>query len=241
MLLSEILEQVIQGDLRNHFIANTDGDILLPHHYPKIIPHVNLAMLEMYKRFDLHRKFLYIQLNSNITTYYLEPRFARASGSAEPIKYILDTSGHPFLGNVLRINHVYLSCSTTANELRMNDRNATLLEEAEGCTPYYNSIHVDAPDSSVQLKVDYSSAPANISTTNLEPSKVEVMLPYQFLEPLLLFIAGKYTASIPAIEGFKDSSYFMGMFEQSCNKLEALGLTMEDNTTNIRLLQNGWV
>lgn len=240
MLLSEIFDQLIQGDLRDHFIANTEGDRLLPHHYPKLIPHVNLGILELYKRFDLHRQFLYIELNANIRTYYLQPKYARSSGSDVPIKYILDSACVPFTGNVLRINHVYKSCAEVT-ELRVNDRNADILEEYETCTPYYNSLHVHTPVTGQQLKVDYSSAPPSISSIDAEPSKIDVMLPYQFLEPLLLFIGAKYTSSLPASEGFKEGNNFMSLFEQSCRKLEELGLTIQDNTTDLRLCDNGWV
>ena len=53
MLLSDIFEQLTMGEVSQLSLGGTNEGGVLPQDYPKIVPHINLALTEIYKRFNL--------------------------------------------------------------------------------------------------------------------------------------------------------------------------------------------
>ena len=53
MLLGDIFEQLTQGELRHLALGGVDSGGILEHNYDKIIPHINLGVTELCKRFPI--------------------------------------------------------------------------------------------------------------------------------------------------------------------------------------------
>jgi hypothetical protein len=238
MKLSSIFEQLSYGELSQLAIggAETSG-IVLSSDYPKLITHINLGLLELYKRFDLSRKEVFVQQYDEINLYYLDSRFAVTNTeSPEPIKYIQDSVYRPFTDNVLRIEKVINECGS---ELYVNDDSKYWTVY----TPDYNSIQVPWPDANNAMCITYRASPDVIPVVDVVPSEQEVNIPLSHLEPLLLYVASRIFASKPALNNESNSKgmEYMSKYELSCKRIEDLNLVQNNNTTNMKLQNAGWV
>ena len=234
MKLIDIFNQLTYGELFQLAVGGADASGILPEDYPQIMTHINLALLEMYKRFPLKINEVTVQQYEQLTTYYLDSRYAESNlESTEEIKYITDSVYKPFQDDVLRIEQIYDECGA---ELFVNDTSkywSVYVTE-------FNAIHVPLPDSNNAMDVSYRAAPVKLPLTGFDPETLDVALPLSHLEPFLLYIAARYYAGMPGTEAVKGAGY-MAKYEMACQRIIQLNLVPTDNTANTKLERTGWV
>jgi len=202
-----------------------DGGILR-HNFDKIIPHINMGVTEIYKRLEPLIKKVDIQCDLGIMEYRLHKDYTQTAGSA-PVRYIMDSAGDQFLGDVLKLEDItgkILNDSTNPEAISTN----------------YLSFTVPAPTDEL-LEIVYRAKLPAIDSTNFDIETTELDLPYAYLSSLLHFIGMRMTTGMPAKEGISDSNTFLGRYEASIAKIHDLGLIVTDNTTNDKATNNGWV
>ena len=85
-----------------------------------------------------------------------------------------------------------------------------------------------------EVNITYVATPALLTaTTDVVPLK------FQYIEPLLQFIAYRAHSSLIAIEGTDNSTYFK-RFEASVARIRLAGVETPDNQSNYKLWQRGW-
>lgn len=242
MKLSTIFTQLTHGELSQLDIGGADGVGIQSCDYTKIVAHVNLGLVELYKRFFLKEAEVVIQQYDHIQTYYLEGKYAETSGSDEPIKYIVDSVYQPFKDDVLKIEQVF------------NELGIPLIENQDGCmsclpgqgalhpiyTPSYNSIQVPQPEKENQMIVTYRASHEEILVPGLDPKTTEVHLPPGLLEALVLYVGARVYAGMNADQNAEGNNYY-AKFEASCKTYTNLGLQKRDDHTNTKLDCAGWV
>jgi len=238
MLLSDIFEHLNYGELAQLSIGGADEDGIPVTAYPAIVSHLNMGLIELYKRLPLKIKSIQIQEYSSISTYYLQPDFAANSGSAEPIKYLLDSATNQFTGDILKIERVTSSDATEIGNLPLNDNNS----DNSLYTPAYDALTAYEPDDSTILTVYYRATPTKIVAAGLDPTTTDIPIPDSVLEALVYFIAARAHTNTPALEGQPNvSSMYLQKFEGSLQRIENAALIENDNTANEKLDSNGWV
>ena len=232
MKLSEILQQLTSGEFTSLFAGGIEQNRITPDQYPRVIPHINLGLIELYKRFPILLRTVIIQQNEAINRYHLEYRYAQTNTtSTEPVKYIMDTTYEPFRDDVLKIERVF---NEDGQELYLNDPKAIWSVYTVG----HKTIQIPYPDRENILEIEYRASPELIS---LEPDlEKEIYLSYTFLEPLLFYMAARIYTALDTDNNQSGQLYYQ-KFEQSCKKIESLGLVNTDNTSNYRLEENSWV
>lgn len=235
MLLEDIFDHLTYGELFQLSIggAEVDGFIAIDD-YPKIIPHINLGLLELFKRFPLHTKSIEILQDNTINKYLLKSEYSLNSGSAQPIKYLLDSVNDVFTDTVLKIEEVF---DVDGKNIPLNDRN----NEDSYYTPTYNSLLVPAPNDTTTVKVTYRAAHNKIVVAGLDPTTTEVEIPASLLEPLLYFVASRVQASVLSMDGQNESLMHLQKFEASIAKIKELDLINDDEFISSRVIDNGWV
>ena len=227
--------------------------------YPKIIPSLNLALTELYKRFPIRIEEVIIRQEPQISTYYLHSRYAMTNDkSSEPIKYIHDSVYEPFTDNVLRIEQVFnelgteIPINTNIDYGEDEDYNSLKYEPYLGTsvdydfqsivTPTYNSLQIlPHPVGQNNLLVKYRASHHLIKVSaNLVPGETEVDVPLSMLEPLLLYVGGRIHANMHG-EDPNSGAGFIAKFEASCKKIEDLNLFNKGNVNNTKLERTGWV
>lgn len=234
MKLSEIFEYLSQGELAQHYVAESSCGSIEPENYHKLIPNINMALLELYKRFPVLRKDLLIEVNPNRTNYPLREKYATNSTIPALNKYIMDSPLEPFKGDILLIEDVvdeggvvlYLNEDTTMYSIY---------------TPTFDTVTIPAPEAGQYLAVGYRAAPEHIPSVGIDPTEYDVLLPPVMLEALLLYVYSKYHTGLEEqiVEGTRVN--FTREFEKSVSRVEFGTLVNKTNHRNTKFTQNGWV
>ena len=250
MLLSDILEQLSIGELSQLAIGGYSSGIGIEEcNYGKIIPHINLALSELYSRFPINMEQLRIEQQEGVNEYYLDPKFAQSNEtSVEPIKYIQDLPpAKPFVTSPLRIEAIF---NHEGKETRYTEDDGSYVQELSATdqdnywmafTPSFNSIYLPYPEPGVPVYVTYRSAPEKIKVIGVVPHKTEIPLPMTLLAPLLSFVASRVFSNLNSDNSLNEGQYYYKKFEAACAKLVKEDVFNTYNKLNDKLDTNGWV
>jgi hypothetical protein len=238
MILESILKDLTYGELQGLRIGNLlPGEATSepdPHQYEQIISYLNLGMTELYKRFFLKSREIYLQEHAEISTYLLHSDYSlanTASAIAESERYIIDTPTEPFTDDILKIEEIYDEAGV---RIPLNDIN----EELSIYTPSYRSVQIPYPNDntsvSIQYRADATKVVANVAT---DASTVEVDCPNSLYEALLYYIGSR---AHRASNMEKSNDYWM-MFKKCVQDVDTLGLEVQGEPTSWRFDDHGWV
>lgn len=248
MKLSEIFTQLTVGELSQLSIGGSADGKIAESNYPKIIPHVNLALTALHKRFPLKEGIVTLNLQPGRINYPLSIQYAVANRrSREPVRYIMDSTAEPFIEDVLKIERVY---TESGYEMSLNDASdpyscftptATTLRVPSAVVLATSSLPDELKTSN--LRVVYRANHQNIvmGLAGFDPDRVEVELPQSHLEPLLFYIASRIHNPIGMTNEFHAGNNYAAKYENSCMELELKNLRIDQGSQNTRLEKNGWV
>jgi len=196
MKISQVLSMVKSGEMKNVAITATSEDI---------IEYLNIAMIEMYKRFPLKTKEYLIPLQDNVIEYTIpDENFMYIAAAYQELPEN-DTS----TDNRLGIND-------EDDPLAVNMVNWNVVQIPVSITGTYVSIiYVAAPDYIV-----YDEAGTHLNLT--------LELPPQLLEALLHYIGYRAHGSVTAEIKSENNTYYQ-RFEASCNRARTLGLITRES------------
>jgi len=235
MLLSQIFDHLTYGELSQLSMGGAHESGIVDESYPAVVSHLNLGLIELYKRFPIKVKTIDIQQYAAIDTYILAADYGQAG--SQGTLYLLDAAD-PFVDTVLKIESITDDKEETdGKDLPLNDFN----DEDSLHTVAYNSFKVPEPDDITIMTASFRAAHDIISATDLDPTVVEVHIPYSLLEALIYFMASRAHSSVPLLDGQNEGNVYLQKFEASCKKVEELSLITNDNTSNVRPWVNGWV
>jgi len=236
MLLSDIFEHLVYGELSTHALSSTND--IETKDYPRLVTVINSGLQELYKRFDLKTGEITLRLYAQITNYTLHTDWALSdpNTSGNTPLYILDVAtGVPFTDDILLITHVY---DEIGNEYALNDLN----REDSVYTPTPTTLQVPYPDDENTLAVIYRAEPEKIVHLGLtDPTTVTVALPNQFMHALGLFVAFKILFPIDTGDQNSDSESYYDKFERACALINHLGTVNVDTNLNRKFGDGGWV
>ena len=249
MTLQDIFNALSSGELCQLSIGGKEAGVIDSQNRNKILPHINLGLTALFKRFRLKQGELLLQLKPNKLRYVLHSEFATSSmgGSSDGL-YILDTT-KPFTDDLLKIESVL---TDLGYPLPLNDE----MQAYSVSTPQLNTLVVpklivdkgnDLPDvlKTASLKVVYR---ANHTKITYDPAfdysyvdGDQLELPDAYLEALLYFVASRVNNPIGMTNEFHAGNSYMMKYEQECQRLETENLQVDNTPTNSRLVRNGWV
>ena len=246
MKLQEVFDQLSAGEFSQLSIGGAAAGVLDSSNYTKVIGHVNLGLTALFKRFRLKEGRLTLELQEGVTTYRLNSAYAvNGVGSTQPVRYIKDTSGDPFLDDIMKIEEVIVDSGLGLN---INDSS----DPFSVFTP--SSLVLNVPEALItgeelpdeldteKLVVVYRAAhPKLASRGNIVPGAIELQLPDTHLEPLLYYVASRVHNPIGMSNEFHAGNSYYAKYEAACRALEEQGLQVDQGASNSRLERNGWV
>lgn len=247
MFLTELFDQLTYGELSQFEFTGSDEEGITVDDYKRIVPHINMALTELHKRFLIREEEVTIRCYDHIETYILDSKYAASNyESLEPYKYIHDSVFEPFVDNVLKIEKVF---NEDGQELHLNETDPYIIQTEtlqtskkawSINTPNFNTIQIPYPMVENQILVEYRANHEKILVKGLNPDTQEIKIPSHMLEALLLYIAGRAYSSLGG-ESAQEGMAYMARFEASCKNIETLNLVNKENATNQKLEVNGWV
>ena len=107
MKLIEIFKHLTHGELSQLSLGGGPNGEITEANHEKVVSHINLALLALHTRFPLRAKTLTLALQSGKLQYALTAAYAVSSTSSkEPVRYILDSAGAPFLDDILEVTGI---------------------------------------------------------------------------------------------------------------------------------------
>ena len=236
MKLLDILEQLSQGELRQMAVGGSGKSGITPDKFPKVIPHIQMGLTELHKRFLMNTDVLVIQQMEGITEYFIHTDHAATNSESTAKKYIQDTPFKPF-----NDNDYFLGIEKVSREdgfdYPLNDETQTW----SVYTPSYNSVQVPFNDKENAMFVQFRANHPNLAKDGEGVLDQTVQISPVCLEALLLYVAGRYYSNSDIAESQQAGIVAMTNFERSCQRIKGENLNTVANTGNEKLEINGWV
>jgi hypothetical protein len=237
MKLNSILQHLVSGELQRHSLANgLVGNTLNVEHLDKVIPMLNLGLLDICSRFVVNQKEVLIDLYENITTYVLDSRFAVTNtASTEPVKYIHDSIAMPFEDDVIKILSIH---NEMGQERFINDNNRHWSLHLIN----YNTIQHPYPDEENTISVIYQPKFKDIVVTpTFDPTEIDIELPPYLLRALLYFVAARVHIGLNKQEAQAESNNYNGLYEAQLMNVEKHQMIRSDDHFTDHFDNNGYV
>jgi hypothetical protein len=248
MKLTEVFNQLTTGELSQLSIGGAEAGQIAETDYVKVVNHINLGLTALYKRFYLKEGRVDLNMVSGRSVYPIHSRYAVSNTkSKEPVKYLLDSSVEKFQDDILKIESVLTDAGF---EIPLND--ATDVMSITTTSPTILRIPAALINQGADLPDEYKTSKLTVvfranhpiidtSSFVFDPETIELELPESHLEPLLLYVASRATMPTGMVNEFNAGNNYASKFELSCQQLEAYNFHIDRNTTNQKLLRNGWV
>lgn len=245
--LSQIFEQLTQGELSQVAIGGKELGQVQEEDFRALGNHVLLGLTALYKRFDLKRGRITVELQADKTSYPLQSRYAvQGKNSPELVRYIKDTVDLPFTDDILKI----LTISTDAgDEFSLND----YTDVFSIVTPTLESIRVpidvvnpptNLPEQykTSNLTIDYQANHPNFmpKVGFYDPERTNIELPASHTMALLYFVASRVHNPIGMGQEFNAGNNWAARYEQECQRLEDEGAEIDSLAGNTRAERGGW-
>ncbi len=246
MLLSDLFMALSYGELSNLALAGEANGTITTAAQPRIVNYANEALLRLHSRFILKETDILVQMYESMTFYNLIPAYAvnyvPPSGvPSQPIRYIIDNPGEPFIGDIIKILGVF---NSLGESLPLND-DAQMFSVF---TPQTTVLQVPQPTyrhhfpSSVScehfLSVSYQARHPKL----LGELQEEVCIPDIILGALTSYIAYKVFSHMNTLDSTAKAQEYLGMYESICSEATEKDLVNSSiSTSNQRFHERGWI
>ena len=248
MKLIDVFNQLTTSELSQNFIGGSEEGQITEANYPKVVNHINLGLTALYKRFYLKEGRVPLTMVAGRSIYPIHSKYAVSNTkSREPVRYLQDTVTDKFTDNIFKIEAVLTDAE---KELALND----VLDPLSITTTSPTTLRIptalvaqgpDLPDhyKTSQLTIVYRANHPLIDATApvFFPEQIELELPESHLEALLLFVASRANTPGGLVNEFNAGNNYASKYEMECLRLEQFNLQIDHNTSNHRLIRNGWV
>lgn len=223
MKLVEIFKQLTHGELSQLNIGGAAAGEINEDNYEKVLAHINLGLVALYTRFPLKTSTVSVEIQANQTVYPLDEddllkidEVRTDEGDAFPLNNEFD----PYSINtpspkVLEVPQRIVMPSTDTPTMYLTD-----------------SLHV---------KYRASLPIISIYDDGFDPEQYEVELPYNYLQALLYFVAGRVNAPYGAANGYSAGDSYENKYEMECQRLMLYMPQVETVGQPNRLREKGWV
>lgn len=236
--LQDIFHDLTSGEFAQLNIGGKKKGAIEPENYPILISHINLALLDLYTKFQLSEKEIALDLYDWMSDYKLSSKYAYTNPE-EPDdglpKYIRDTEYQPFKDDIIRIEEVF---NENGSKVALNQPDVS----GGAFTPRYDTIQVPESIGGATLFITYRARPTIIPTDTLSPETVEIPLPMSHRSALLFYVAWRVFASVTGQDTSAVSSEYRMKYFDEVNQIQQLNLNLENTTKlNTRIHDRGWI
>lgn len=235
MLLKNVLKDLIDNELVNLAIGKPQWSNAT-FSYTRLINCISMAYLELHKRFPLKKEIVTLIPLEDRTNYPLSLEFAVSNTASTSDKFIIDTAEDPFSDKVVKIDNIQdvNGCPIDFNTTKLTD-NIILSGD--------KTLIIKAPDITQVYTLTCRTLPEPIILVNeAELDTYELELPSTYYEALLCYAAGRVYINRGAENTTNnESAIFFARFEASCTNILVLGLSNQENLSNNKLYNRGFV
>lgn len=222
MKLSEIFTQLTHGELSQVSLGGAAAGSISEVNYGLVVSHINLALTALHKRFTLKEGRQLITLVPGIYTYPL---------ANDVLKVI----------SVFTVEGTPVGLNDEGNTLACSTPSASLLRVPVAIVDSPSTVHPLLQTTALEVVFRQNHPMIEVGDFGIDPTQVEVDLPYTHLEPLLLYVAARVHAPGDLSGQPITSNSYLSRYEVSCREIENQGLQVEQGGQHDRLRRTGWI
>lgn len=248
MKLIEIFNQLTFGELSQINLGGVADGEINESNYRAIIPHINLGLTALYKRFLLKENELVLDLQDNQTSYLLSSRFAvNGKRSKEAVRYIIDAPTTPFIDDILKVEKIL---TDTGYEMWLNNHgnayschmtSALVLRVPQAVVNNVMSLPSELRTEHLTVVYHANHPYLDVDAGTFDPTTMEIELPVSHTQALLYFVASRVNNPIGMTNEFNAGNNYAAKYEQECRQLETEGMEVDQGATYSRADRNGWL
>ena len=219
LCLKDVFDQLSHGELSTVALGGlNDGFGIREADYEKMASHVNFALLELSKKFQLNKKKVILEQEEGTHTYMLDADLLN-------IIAVTDNLGNPYSLN--RIDTQYIPAEAT-------DGDYNISTDTTGFTYDYG---IDGRT----FIVHYQAILPRIDPIDLVPEEVDIDVHPGILHPLLYLVASRVYAALTVLDGVNKSMEYLMKYNDACDVITKYGLLHNYEIANKRFEAGGWV
>lgn len=249
MKLSRIFDQLAVGEFSKLTLdEEAEEGQITEKVWPKLVPHINLALTDLHRRFYLKEGTVKIELMHPRRLYPLVYAHAESNPRENgEDRFILDTVDDKFKEDVMKIEKVILDSGW---EMPLNDAskrynfiNTSMnvlkvpLEIVQGGM----SIREELRTKHVTIIYRANHPEIKIPVGYFDPSRTEVDLPDTHLMALCYYVSSRVFNPVGMQGDFHAGNSYFAKFENECRRLEDSGMSLDRDNDVSLFYQRGWV
>ena len=236
--LKDLFSLLATGEFSNLSLAKNSSGQIDEAEYGKVLPQINLAIIEIYKRFRLLEQELVVCTNPTNKQYAMRSEHTALAGQTTVTRYIEHPEGLEAPVNLIEILNVY---DESQNRLRMN--NSLYIPYIKKMS--HDTLQITGLTEPRKLTVAYKAHP-NLPVLSdefdIETSVLDISSSLQ--EPILYYVAARrfqpMGANNSTANADKSSAYYQ-QYELACQKIALYGLDVEEEDRDeARFYREGW-
>lgn len=245
MLLREVFDSLAYSEIAQLNIGDANSGLINEQNYDKVLNAISLGLTALHSRFNIKEETLYLKLDTGRYNYRISSKNTVSSGSSTP--YILDTLSAPYKDTLLKIEKVY---SVTDVEFPLNDEsslysvhtpNLSTLDVYKGVVDSYTDVPEYYVGNTLRIvyRANHRILPAGFN--GYDADKVEIDLPYTYMEPLLFYVGSRMHNPMGLTNDFNAGNNYYAKYERACQDIERHNVRVDQGNQNTKLVCNGWV
>lgn len=234
--LKELFTLLATGEFSNIALSRNSTGGINEAEYPKIIGHINLALVEIYKRFKLMENELTLHISPEQALYYLRTDRLVVT-TPNTTEYIELTSGQTDL-NIVEVTGIF---DADGNELIINNRYTTPSIQQQAM----DILKISKLTEAMSVNVVYQAFPGKIVLDDaFDVETYTLPISDVILEAILYYVASRIYkpsgANNSTANADKSISY-QQQYELSCQKIDLFGLGIQNCDSEDTFEARGWV
>jgi hypothetical protein len=241
VILKDLFKLLATGEFSNINLSRDNTGSIKESEYEKVIGHINLGILEIYKRFKFLKEELTLHVNPSVEKYYLRSERITSLHNIDTTSYIerpVGADGDDQI-NIIEVTGVYAS---DGEEYVINNR--LIIPAILQLSP--DTIKITGLTTAEIMSVVYQAYPSKITTEGdyFDPEDYAVHIPEVIIEPLLYYVASRVYKPMGSNDSTANADKSVGYeqkYELACQKLDLYGLDPQYNDEDPDTFENeGW-
>lgn len=237
LYLKEIFDLLADGELSGTHLKRGHSGGLDEGEYPKVVGHINLGLLELFKRFNFLTDEIRLHITPGTFNYFLRGDRIASLQNMDSETYLENNNINPFENNIIKVLNVY---NAIGKDIPFNDRNAVLKIMSVG----YDHLRITPIETKQVLDILFqASYPKIVVDENFIPEEYEMHITDAVIEPLLFYVGARIFKPMGVNSSTQDSDKSTSLnqeYELACQKIETFGLDVQINDNRNNFTQKGF-
>lgn len=238
ILLKDLFTLLATGEFSNISLRKDASGFLDEAEYEKVLGHINLGLVELYKRFNLMENEIKLHADPSVETYHIQADKVATEDNISTRDYLQRPDSFDGRINIIEITDVF---SEDGSRMVLNNR--FLSPAIKQTSPI--SLKIINLDVAEVFDITYRAYPsAIVLDDDFDLNEFALYIPQTIVEALLYYVASRVYKPMGANNSTANASKsesYQQQYELSCQKIEIFGFDLKNEDNDLdEFNRNGW-